>query len=74
MNDRNRNNNEVEYCSKGYIIVLRPNTNSRKIPGFHRGGGGGRGPITRYYHRPIMCHNYILRIYLKIYSKIIPTL
>ena len=42
MNDSNRNNNEVEYCSN-VIIVLRPNTNSRKIPGFHRGGGGGGG-------------------------------
>ena len=28
MSDSYRNNNEVEY-------VLRPNTNSRKIPGFH---------------------------------------
>ena len=26
---------------QGLYIVLRPNTNSRKIPDFHRGGGGG---------------------------------
>ena len=26
---------------QGKYFVLRPNTNSRKIPGFHRGGGGG---------------------------------
>ena len=28
---------------QGLYIVLRPNTNSRKIPGFHKGGGGGGG-------------------------------
>ena len=27
---------------QGLYIVLRPNTNSRKIPGFHRGGD----PVT----------------------------
>ena len=74
MNDGNRNNNEVEYCSR-VIYCLRPNTNSRKFPGFHRGGGGGGGgPVTRYYDKPTMCHNYIPRIYLKNYSKITPTL
>ena len=25
---------------QGLYIVLRPNLNSRKIPAFHRGGGG----------------------------------
>ena len=25
---------------QGLYIVLRPNTNTRKNPGFHRGGGG----------------------------------
>ena len=52
-------------------IVSRPNTNSRKIPGFRRGGGD---PVTRYYPRPTMYHNYILRIYMKNYSIITPTL
>ena len=28
---------------QGLYIVLRPNTNSRKIPAFHRGEGGGGG-------------------------------
>ena len=28
---------------QGLYIVLRPNTNSRKIPGFHREEGGGGG-------------------------------
>ena len=40
MNDSSRNK-EVEYCSRVIYIVLRPNTNSRKIPGFHRGGAEG---------------------------------
>ena len=36
MNYSYRKNNEVEYCSGLYIVSLRPNTNSRKNPGFHR--------------------------------------
>ena len=28
---------------QGLYIVFRPNTNSRKSPGFHRGGWGGGG-------------------------------
>ena len=62
---------------QGLYIVLRANTNSRKIPGFHRGGGGGGcrvGPVTRYNPRPTLNHNYILGIYLKNYSMITPTL
>ena len=53
---------------QGLFIVLRPNTNSRKIPGFHRGGGGGGvggsrgGPVRRYIPKPTLYHNYILRI------------
>ena len=33
MNYSYRKNNEVEYCSR-VIYCLRPNTNSRKNPGF----------------------------------------
>ena len=52
---------------QGLYIVLRPNTNSRKIPGFHRGGwGGGGGGERGSRPRPTLYHNYILRIYLKI--------
>ena len=43
---------KLNIVQEGYYIVLRPNTNSRKIPGFHRGGEGGgggqRGSLTRY--------------------------
>ena len=53
------------YRKKYLNIVLRPNTNLRKIPGFH---------VTRYNPRPTLYHNYILRIYLKNYSIITPTL
>ena len=42
------------------LYCLRPNTNSRKIPGFHWGGRGG--PVTRYNPRPTLYHIYILRI------------
>ena len=38
MNDSKTNNNEVEYFSMVYI-VLKPNTDSRKILGFHREEG-----------------------------------
>ena len=31
---------------QGLYIVLRPNTNSRKIPVFHRGGGGAQSKDT----------------------------
>ena len=31
---------------QGLYIVLRPNTNSRKIPGFHGGGGGVQSQDT----------------------------
>ena len=48
---------------QGLYIVLTSNTNSRKIQGFHRGGDGV--PVTIYYLRPTLYHNYILRIYLK---------
>ena len=34
MNYSYRKNNKVEYCSR-VIYCLRPNTNSRKNPGFH---------------------------------------
>ena len=51
---------------QGLYIVLRPNTNSRKIPGFHRGGGSFQSQDTT--PRPTMYHNYILRICLKDYS------
>ena len=51
---------------QGLYIVLRPNTNSRKIPSFHRGGAGSNHKILP---RPTMYHNYILRIYLKIIAK-----
>ena len=46
-----------------YIVSLRPNTNSRKNPGFHS-----------HNPRHTLCHNYILRIYLKNYNIITPTL
>ena len=61
---------------QGLYIVLRQNTNSRKMPAFHRGGGGGGGggPVARYNPRPTLYHNYILRIYLTNYSIITPTL
>ena len=56
---------------QGLYIVLRPNTNSRKVPGFHRGGGV---PVTRYYPRPTLYYNFILKIHQKNYSIITPTL
>ena len=31
---------------QGLYIVLRPNTNTRKIPGFYRGGGGVQSHAT----------------------------
>ena len=66
MNDSNRNNNEVEYCSR-VIYCFKTKHKFENNSRFSQ--GRGRGPITRYYHRPIMYHNYILRIYLKIIAK-----
>ena len=73
MNDSNRNNNEVEYCSK-VIYCFQTKHRFKKNTRFSQ-----RGPVTRYYPRPTMFssptmhHNYILRIYLKNYSIITPT-
>ena len=55
---------------QGLYIVLRPNTNSRKIPGFHRVVGGGGGGVAEEVQSKnttpdTLYHNYILRIYLK---------
>ena len=64
MNYSYRKNNEVEYCSR-VIYCLRPNTNSRFSQVF---------TVTRYNPTPTLYHNYILRIYLKNYTLITPTL
>ena len=41
---------------RGLYIVLRPNTNSRKIPGFHRGGGGVQSQDTILDYCDIIYH------------------
>ena len=51
------------YRNKYSNIVLRPNTNSRTIPGFQSQDSNAR---------PTLYHNYILRICLKNYNIITP--
>ena len=70
MNDSNRNNNEVEYCSR-IIYCFKTKHKFKKDSRFSQemeGEGVQSQDTTSDPH-----HNYILRIYLKYYSIITPT-
>ena len=68
----NRNNNEVEYCSR-VIDCFNTKHKFKKNSRFSQARGEGRGgPVTRYNPRPTLVHNYILRIYLQNDSIITP--
>ena len=56
MIDSNRNNNEVEYCSR---VIYCFKTKHKFKANFRFSQGMWWGLVTRYDHRPTMCHNYI---------------